>query len=268
VFAATLLLAGCKPPTDVIGSGEQLLLVQAVLDAGASEQYVSVRRTSGFATTSEISNAVVTITDPHGVEYTSTRVDQDSSDGFPVSPVVHVIPLHGFALQPGGTYRLRVAIQGGEVAGGITTIPDAAPVIRSDTIPVFERSRDTLRLAWPRISGARSYQLLVQMRYRFVTGPDTTSVYASETYRAFRDTSAAVPGTAHSIDDVDVFWRPNPSYTLAGEVIAVAVDDNYYEYYHATTDPFAGAPRSRLTGAIGVFGSVVPLSRTRIKQIR
>jgi hypothetical protein len=38
-----------------------------------------------------------------------------------------------------------------------------------------------------------------------------------------------------------------------------AVDANYHEYMRIQSDPFAGAPPSRLIGAEGVFGAMVPM---------
>jgi hypothetical protein len=40
---------------------------------------------------------------------------------------------------------------------------------------------------------------------------------------------------------------------------------NYYDYYRAQSDPFAGAAPSHLVGAIGVFGAVVPLLLTELQ---
>jgi hypothetical protein len=40
-----------------------------------------------------------------------------------------------------------------------------------------------------------------------------------------------------------------------------AVDSNFYDYYRTTNDPFTGAGIiSRITGGLGLFGSLVPLS--------
>jgi hypothetical protein len=49
------------------------------------------------------------------------------------------------------------------------------------------------------------------------------------------------------------------------EVLVSAVDMNYYDYYRAQSDPFAGAAPSHLVGAIGVFGAVVPLLLTELQ---
>jgi hypothetical protein len=43
------------------------------------------------------------------------------------------------------------------------------------------------------------------------------------------------------------------------EVWVIAVDVNYYDYYRAQSDPFAGAAPSHLSGAVGVFGSLAPI---------
>jgi hypothetical protein len=74
-------------------------------------------------------------------------------------------------------------------------------------------------------------------------------------YRRFMAAPVDIPGTAKTpVDLTDVF--PITS-RLAVEV--VAVDTNYYQYYRTPGDPFTAAPPSRLTGGLGVFGSIVPV---------
>lgn len=43
--------------------------------------------------------------------------------------------------------------------------------------------------------------------------------------------------------------------------IGLPVTVSGYTYYHATVDPFAGIPPSRLQGALGFFESFVPTYR-------
>jgi hypothetical protein len=45
--------------------------------------------------------------------------------------------------------------------------------------------------------------------------------------------------------------------------MVAAVDTNYYQYYRVPGDPFTPAVPSRLTGGLGVFGSVVPVYAKR-----
>ena len=49
----------------------------------------------------------------------------------------------------------------------------------------------------------------------------------------------------------------------------VAVDSNYLAYYGSDIDPFAGnSDRTALTGAVGFFGSVLPLFVLRLQIVR
>ena len=75
----------------------------------------------------------------------------------------------------------------------------------------------------------------------------------------FTDTAVVLPGTLESFGGGDFF----PSgFTV--DLVALAVDDNYFTYYKTASDPFAGAPPTRLTGgAVGLFGAIVPLRRHR-----
>jgi hypothetical protein len=238
-----------------------LLLVHAVLDAGSAEQYVSVKRTTGFGTTDEVTNASVAIVDPQGVVHSFSGRRTDNSTVQRFEPV-YIIPLAGSTLQPGGTYTLRVTIGGEVVATGTTTLPAAVPS-PPDTIAQFNLT-DTLRFAWPRVAGARSYELMVQS---WIIPINSTQEYPGNTYRSFVDTSVVLAGTARNFDMGPILVPGYPVKKSMAEIAVVAVDDNYYTYYHVTTDPFAGAPPSRLTGAIGVFASVVPVARLRISNI-
>lgn len=127
-----------------------------------------------------------------------------------------------------------------------------------DAFATFDKSRDTVRLSWSRVAGATRYHVSVEVFYRF-----DNQQFIDQTYSAFADTSIAIAGTARTLENDEVF----PAGTLA--VIQVsAVDDNYYTYYHLKVDPFAGAPPSRLTGAVGVFGSVAAVHQRIYEDIR
>jgi hypothetical protein len=98
------------------------------------------------------------------------------------------------------------------------------------------------------VSGARSYELFIGAHGRIL-------------YRTFVDTAVVIPGAALTIEGDHVFPRTEL------DVLVTAVDVNYYDYYRAQSDPFAGAAPSHLTGAVGVFGSVVPILATQL-QVR
>jgi hypothetical protein len=147
----------------------------------------------------------------------------------------------------GGTYSLHVRTPSGEEVSGTTTIP-ASGAFSVPAVTVFFRLRDTLRLSWPRVPGARSYEVVIQ------------SERSGAVYRTFTDTAVAIAGTALTIAGDEVFY--------AGDDVAVmvsAVDANYYDYYRAQSDPFAGVAPSHLIGAVGVFGSLVPILGAQLR---
>jgi hypothetical protein len=158
-------------------------------------------------------------------------------------------------LVPGGTYTLRVRTAAGEEASGSTTIPESTDIPPSDVIGTLVRARDTVRMSWNRVPLAARYEVVVQ------------NIFVHEgrqirelTYRSFADTSIAIAGTARTLEN-DAVFRPGHSALVQ----VMAVDDNYYTYYHLNVDPFAGAPPSRLNGAVGVFGSI---ARVRTREYR
>ncbi len=79
----------------------------------------------------------------------------------------------------------------------------------------------------------------------------------------FTDTSVVLPGTVRD-QDGNVVFVVGQTHQLA----ISAVDSNYYDYYRTASDEFTGTGViNRLHGALGVFGSIVPLmSRTIVVQ--
>jgi hypothetical protein len=75
------------------------------------------------------------------------------------------------------------------------------------------------------------------------------------------DTSVALPGTLQDLDSGDDVFEPRLTHLLA----VVAVDENYFDYYHRTSD-FTSATGlvMHLDGGIGVFGSVVTVATRTI----
>lgn len=100
---------------------------------------------------------------------------------------------------------------------------------------------------WPRVGGARSYQVFVR-----ATG---------DSYSLFADTSVALPGTLRVQGSGDHVFDRGVSYHLA----VLAVDDNYFDYYHRTSDAFTTVGLvMHLEGGLGVFGSVVTVATRTI----
>jgi hypothetical protein len=232
------------------------LIVHAVLDPNASSQTVLVQYIDGSFghSPTEIFGALVTITAPDGGIFFAN--EQGLGAGRHYYSVVGLGIGSGQQIVPGGTYTLHVYAPEGEEATGTTTVPEFART--ADQIEVFSsfyRATDTLRLSWEPMPLAKRYEVTVESF--FGSSP------LGGTYRVFADTSITIAGTARTIDNDPVF----PEGGSAAVVVA-AVDDNYYTYYHPSVDPFAGAPPSRLTGALGVFGSIVPISIRTYRDIR
>jgi len=227
------------------------LVVHAVLNPRFTSQYIVITRaqtgapssiSGGFGDDEPVLGAEVRVTTPDGSSMTASSGPPDCS----CPPGFYLISENrsGVALAMGDTYTLRVQTTLGEEVSGTTTIPQVSRPVRGTFLGTFIRDRDTLRLSWPRVPGARSYELAVTNR----------SANGAIVYRAFADTAIAMPGSMLTIEGDDVFAR-NSSI----DVIVSAVDANYYDYYRSQSDPFAGAAPSRLVGAVGVFGSIVPM---------
>jgi hypothetical protein len=221
-----------------------------VLDAGAVQQYVIVQTTTGaVGALTAVAGATVTMILPNGRMIPADEIHDSTivgvRSGEPRLKVLYRFALDkfGVSIVPGGSYSLRVALPDGRVATGNTTVPVAAPVLAAGPTSTFSISRDTLALAWGRVVGARSYELHIH------SPKSDLSLFADTSIRVFggvRDEDgnfAFVVGAIH-------------------QVVVSAVDSNYYDYYRRSSDPFTGiGVINRLTGAIGVFGSIVEISR-------
>jgi uncharacterized protein DUF4249 len=250
IAVAGLVLAACtnlEAPTDAT---QPQLVVHAVLDVNAPGQIILISRartgqsviTGAISDDEPVSGAVVTITDPNGAVLTAQELN--------TSRGVYVVT--GQVISPSARYTLFVRTPEGEQVSGTTAVPAvppsviAVPLAPTDT---FFRVRDTLRLLWPSIPGARNYEVLLR------------SSRSDVEYRTFTDTNAiALPGTTLTIGGKMAF----PPRARV-DVLVSAVDANYYDYYRAQSDPFAGAAPSHLTGAVGVFGSTGAVMLTSLR---
>jgi hypothetical protein len=248
-LGATLLVA-CRDLEDPTSATATQLVVHSVLDPTAGSTAVLIARArTGTQTTAAgtfsddepVTGATVSVREPNG----TLEVFQEQSD----ARGVYLYPRSGLdPLLPGTSYTVLIHTAQGEDVIGSTTIP-APPMMATIPVQGFDRRRDTLRFSWPRVPGARSYELVIRSR-------------RTERYRTFTDTSLVLPGTALTVNGDTIF---PPGRLL--DVMLTAVDVNYYEYYRAQSDPFAGASPTHLSGAVGVFGSIVPIVVTQL-QVR
>ena len=249
------LLAGCRSLEDPAASQQTRLVVHGILDAQAGEQTVLVYRARtgipsavqvhGISDDEPVADAQVSIVGPDGVT---------SGAGRPLYPSGECCVTGTYIIQPplplpligGGTYTLRIGTPLGEEVTGTTTVPGPADLALQPPHTFF-RLRDTLRMTWPRTPGAASYEVIIRLSH------------SGKEYRVFADTAYTLAGTALTIAGDEIFPRGEDT-----DVVVSAVDANYYDYYRSQSDPFAGAAPSHLTGAVGVFGSIVPIFATTL----
>lgn len=253
MLGAALLLGACDSFFEPIVRQERRVLLHAILDPGADTQSVLLEWTEATNFQVAITGATVRILNAAGQSVTATR--RTTALPLPNTAARYVfLQSEGFQLQPGGRYELEVTIPGQPTINGSTTIPSIQPVsqVNVRTFP-FIRDLDTLRMTLPRVAGAAGYRMT-----RFARHATIADFYYLP-MAVYTDTAVVLPGTLETFDGDDFF----PTQ-MTVDVVALAVDDNYFVYYRTASDPFAGAPPSRLTGgAVGLFGSVVPIRRHR-----
>jgi Domain of unknown function (DUF4249) len=242
-LALASLTCACAELTP-IEPGASVIVVHAVLNPGDSVQQVVLQRTEdGRSFGIPVTGASVILTTPDGTSIVAT---EGMSAGDTVQHV-QPMPVYNIAsgsLTSGSPYRLHVVLPSGATVDGATTIPDGVPAVVT-TQRRMNAETDTLRLSWPRVQGARAYEVRI------------FTLFTS--YVAYVDTSIVLPGLAVR-GDARVF---QPGY--AHDVTVSAIDANYYEYYRRNSDPFTGtALPTSLSGAVGVFGSLVPIMRVTV----
>lgn len=240
--AIAVVMEACTFPEVPIDPGPPQMVVHAVLDPSRDVQLVQVSFTDGSYQNGGIPSTTATVTTPDGVVMTASNGQVRLSD-------------YGVTLAPGATYALRVTSLAGHLVTGTTTIPNAPAVSLTPPIESFTRSSDSLRVTAPLVDGAASFEL--NLNTVFNGGQDG---FSDNVYHTFGNGTVTLAGTARSpLEDEPMF--------VAGRrtvVVLCAVDSNYYEYYRVLSDPFAGAAPSRLSGGLGVFGSIVPIVVRRL----
>lgn len=245
------MLVACEDPIEPFDEFEQSrVLVHSVLDTDVDTQKVLIEMTNTFQGGAVV-DATVRITTPAGVDI-PLQMRNDIRNPNTNTVAVYFFTAATHVLVPGGTYHLRIERPGAEPITGSTTVPTFVPeppgVNFEAGDELFRPDQDTLRMSWPRIPGARGYEVV------FLYSHDQSPEFAGWN-SIFADTSISLAGNARTLEGNDLFRRG-----WFVDLMVLAADDNYHTYYRVGVDPFAGAPPSRLTGgALGVFGSVVPI---------
>ena len=151
-------------------------------------------------------------------------------------------------------YQLRVRTPDGAVVTGTTVIPDIAPVGAGARLDLFNRDRDSLRLTWRDVAGARAYLVRVESPFgAFLLFTDSTHITLKGDLRNY---------FASSLQRVFI-----PGFRQ--RVSVAAVDSNFFDYYRSRNDPFTGSGIiNNLEGGIGLFGAAVNISARTLDVVQ
>ena len=193
------VVAACTFDEKTVAVQPPQVVVHAVLDPGTQEQQVLVERTlSGTVNIREnqrfdaedpintgdgipVTGAEVTISGPDGTITALEAPVPGRPSSYSSGRYVAVFGLGAaFASPPlrsGVRYQLRVRTPDGAVVTGTTVIPVIAPVSPGPRLDRFNRDRDSLRLTWRDVVGARAYLVRVESPFgAFLLFTDSTHV--------------------------------------------------------------------------------------------
>lgn len=246
--------SACEFGEVTVAQPREQIVVHAVLNPGAFEQWILVERSRVGRVTIDtsrafdprdpirsgvgipLSGATVLIRDDDGQQW---RARENGASG------VYIMSMDlGSRVQPGRRYSLSIRTPDGQEVTGTTTVPRVEPLVLA-TRRSFDRERDTLQLAWQSVPAARSYALRIDSpRGPFLLFVDSLSM--------------RVPGSLRNFfaDRLPRVFLPGFDQLLT----LTAIDSNFYDYYRTRNDPFTGSGIiNRIRGGIGLFGSVVTI---------
>ena len=236
------------------------LALHGVLSASAPSQVVLLERTrngtvSVYAPSFDLESplgsdsgiaegkARMTLTTPDGqvvraIEDVTVNIDRSGTG-------VYRFYLPGSALLRGATYRLSVETARGEALTAETSLPGGAAAMVAESA-TFDRVRDTMVVSWQAVAGAPSYFVRIETPF----GP-----------RSFFTDSTRVRLTG-DLRNVGLDALPRVFIPGFPQTITVsAVDANYYDWFRTRNTALTGRGLiNRVTGGIGVFGSLVRLT--------
>jgi len=166
---------------------------------------------------------------------------------------VYCIPLFGASLVLGARYQLRVRTAQAETLTAFTRVPRPATRSTGGLTRTFNRDHDVMVLQWAPTPAARAYTVRIETPFGpFYLFTDSTHFRANGDLRNF------------FAPDLQRVFIPG----FRQDMVIGAVDSNFYDYYRTTNDPFTGAGIiSRVTGGLGLFGSLVELSTGSITTV-
>ena len=270
-----IAVAGCKREIVEIPEGTPVLVVHGILNVTEpTRQLVLIERSMTGTTSRPRSldgvaiepimadggvperDAAVQITAPDGAIHVGHEVTKcfgrpaNLCPGTGAGAYEFFIP--GSALVRGGTYRLHVVTTQGEVLTAETTVPEGTAVITT-TATTFNRSTDTMVFDWSGQPEVPAYQVRV-------ANPNLS-------WLAFTDSARiAITGVMRNPQDPRLGRVFLPGFRHLMSVSAV--DANIYDYYRTSNSSFTGVGAiSRISGGVGVFGSMVTIARRNVNVV-
>lgn len=256
---AIAAVSACEVEKIVIAPPPRELALHGVLSASAPSQVVLLERTrngsiSIYAPSFDLESALgsdsgiaegkarVTLTTPDGqvvraIEDVTVNIDRSGTG-------VYRFYLPGSTLLRGAAYRLSVETARGEVLTAETSLPGGVTAAVAEPA-TFDRARDTMMVSWPAVAGASSYFVRIETPF----GP-----------RSFFTDSTRIRLTG-DLRNVELDALPRVFIPGFPQTITVsAVDANYYDWFRTHNAALSGRGLiNRVTGGIGVFGSLVRL---------
>ena len=273
---ALLVAAACTFDEKAVAVQPPQVVVHAVLDPGTQEQEVLVERTlSGAVNVRDdmrfdsddpinsgggipISGAEVTITGPDGPIRAVEALVPGRPSSYATGRYIATLglgPVPGAPpLRRGVRYELRVSTPDGALVTGSSVVPDFPPAGASVRLDVFNRDRDSLRVTWRSVRGARSFLVRAETPFgAFLLFTDSTHITLKGDLRNYFATSLErvfIPG-------------------FRQRVTVAAVDSNFFDYYRSRNDPFTGSGIiNNLDGGIGLFGAAINVATRTLDVVQ
>lgn len=284
--AGSLFLPGCELAEITTASGEDLLVVEAVLRAGEPRQHILLHRSLAGGVVREEPDARVAVRTPDGGEVRFAErplgdcaggLGSEELDSLEISVEATCYATRPGELEvvPGERYQLRVETREGEALRGETRVPGGFRFLRPD-VPLVSASCSlppgtSIPVVWSSADGAWSYLVGVQifglrraLQPAGIAAPDVlelTGVAISES-----DTTVVVPA------ELGLFERFDSNQELlrvlqagfppgvSAELVVAAADRNFVNGVRGGGfNPSGNVRISSVVGdGVGVFGSLVP----------
>jgi len=273
-----ILLSACELTEVVTPEGRDLLVVEAVINAGQTRQVVLLHRTLLGNVVRGEPGARVTVQTPQGevvlqnvhISVCADRLSSLQEEDIEVRASCYAAD---FPALPGATYELRIVGTDGLSVRGRTTVPGdfdlRLPALPRDAVCALPPATN-LPLAWSASAGAWAYLARLEvrgLREAFqgtgISAPDHLQL--SGLAISQNDTSIVLP---REFGLFDRFAEPDLLIALQGgfppgvwaDVVISAADRNFVNGVRGGAfNPSGNVRISSVVGdGVGVFGSIVP----------